>query len=272
MSVCHTQTGTQQQKNIRFRSFCDQVEEVLRTGELPNKHNTAFRICGRGDGYWRIQEDRRVGREGSIQIFRKNECCSSCFGYLNKAAMLTKNYRRHHTTLHTRIANSTMREASQLIDVFANMLLNDDFEDVEYSIINRIVSHDGSVHTETFSTSNLTNLTNLTNASNSTNASNASNIVEEEEEEDEIAHESYDEDFPNEYLCPINLTPMKEPVICMDGHSYEKKAIERWFRSHNKSPKTGLVLESKMLIPNHALRSAIEEYKSKKISSKSSTE
>ncbi len=185
--------------------------------------------------------------------------------------MLTKNYRRHHTTLHTRIANSTMREASQLIDVFANMLLNDDFEDVEYSIINRIVSHDGSVHTETFSTSNLTN---LTNTSNSTNASNASNIVEEEEEdeEDEIAHESYDEDFPNEYLCPINLTPMKEPVICMDGHSYEKKAIERWFRSHNKSPKTGLVLESKMLIPNHALRSAIEEYKSKKISSKSSTE
>jgi hypothetical protein len=263
MSVCHTQTGTQQQKNIRFRSFCDQVEEVLRTGELPDKNNTAFRICGRGDGYWRIQEDRRVGREGSIQIFRKNECCSSCFGYLNKAAMLTKNYRRHHTTLHTRIANSTMREASQLIDVFANMLLNDDFENVEYSIINRIVSHDGSVHTETFSTSN------LTNASNSTNASLAQGLVEEEEE---IVHESYDEDFPNEYLCPINLTPMKEPVICMDGHSYEKKAIERWFRSNNKSPKTGLVLESKMLIPNHALRSAIEEYKSKKVSSKSSTE
>lgn len=51
-----------------------------------------------------------------------------------------------------------------------------------------------------------------------------------------------------------------------------RKAIEKWFRSHNNCPITGLELESKILIPNHNLRSTIEEYKSKKISSTASGE
>ena len=51
---------------------------------------------------------------------------------------------------------------------------------------------------------------------------------------------------------------MEDPVICSDGHTYEKHAIETWLRSNSRSPKTNQQLSSRTLIPNHALRSTIE--------------
>lgn len=61
-----------------------------------------------------------------------------------------------------------------------------------------------------------------------------------------------------EYICPISFDLLLDPVICTDGHSYERKNIETWFKNHDTSPKTNNKLESKTLIPNHALRSSIE--------------
>lgn len=66
-------------------------------------------------------------------------------------------------------------------------------------------------------------------------------------------------ELPNEYFCPITLEIMKNPVIAMDGHSYEKNAIERWLQNNNRSPKTNAILEDKTLVPNHTLRGVIEE-------------
>lgn len=66
--------------------------------------------------------------------------------------------------------------------------------------------------------------------------------------------------IPNDFLCPINLSVMKDPVICSDGHTYERTAIEQWFQNNNTSPKTGMNLVSKTLIPNIALRNTIEEF------------
>lgn len=66
--------------------------------------------------------------------------------------------------------------------------------------------------------------------------------------------------IPNDFLCPINLSVMKDPVICTDGHTYERTAIEQWFQNNNTSPKTGINLISKTLIPNIALRNTIEEF------------
>lgn len=71
--------------------------------------------------------------------------------------------------------------------------------------------------------------------------------------------------IPNDFLCPINLSIMKDPVICTDGHTYERAAIEKWLASNNTSPKTGMQLSSKTLIPNIALRNAIEEYMNKDV-------
>jgi hypothetical protein len=53
---------------------------------------------------------------------------------------------------------------------------------------------------------------------------------------------------------------MKDPCIAVDGHSYERKAIEEWFRTKNTSPITNLPMASNELIENHSLRSAIEQH------------
>ena len=49
-------------------------------------------------------------------------------------------------------------------------------------------------------------------------------------------------------------------VTTVDGHSYERVAIEHWLRDHGTSPKTGAELQSTALIAAHSLRNAIEEW------------
>ena len=46
----------------------------------------------------------------------------------------------------------------------------------------------------------------------------------------------------------------------VDGHTYERSAIEQWLETHNISPATGLELVSKQLSPNHRLRSLIRDF------------
>ena len=63
----------------------------------------------------------------------------------------------------------------------------------------------------------------------------------------------------DELVCPITGELFEDPVICMDGHTYERTAIEAWLELHDTSPRTNLELESKMLIPNHQMRSLCNE-------------
>eukprot|EP00428_Durinskia_dybowskii_P012238 CAMPEP_0170223444 /NCGR_PEP_ID=MMETSP0116_2-20130129/11422_1 /TAXON_ID=400756 /ORGANISM="Durinskia baltica, Strain CSIRO CS-38" /LENGTH=662 /DNA_ID=CAMNT_0010474147 /DNA_START=14 /DNA_END=1998 /DNA_ORIENTATION=+ len=65
---------------------------------------------------------------------------------------------------------------------------------------------------------------------------------------------------PDAFYCPISRQCMHDPVVLADGHTYERRHIEKWLRRHNTSPVTGLELAQKDLFPNHALRNAIEEY------------
>eukprot|EP01044_Picomonas_judraskeda_P024780 COSAG03_NODE_6951_length_982_cov_16.617946_1_plen_296_part_10 len=63
------------------------------------------------------------------------------------------------------------------------------------------------------------------------------------------------------FVCPFTYEIMRDPVICADGHTYERAAIERWFRTgKNTSPKTNLPLAHRNLIPNITLRQAIEQF------------
>ena len=62
------------------------------------------------------------------------------------------------------------------------------------------------------------------------------------------------------FKCPITHNIMNDPVICSDGQTYERSAIQTWLASNNTSPYTGAKLDNKVLIPNIALRQAIEEY------------
>ena len=64
---------------------------------------------------------------------------------------------------------------------------------------------------------------------------------------------------PEDFKCPITTFIMTDPVCAEDGHTYERRAIERWLEDHDTSPLTGAKLPSKMLLTNYALRNAIEE-------------
>lgn len=50
---------------------------------------------------------------------------------------------------------------------------------------------------------------------------------------------------------------MRDPVLCTDGHTYERAAITAWLAERGTSPKTGLPVEDRNLLPNHSLRSII---------------
>eukprot|EP01038_Epipyxis_sp_PR26KG_P014089 gene14089-18908_t len=66
--------------------------------------------------------------------------------------------------------------------------------------------------------------------------------------------------FPEQFLCPITLSIMSDPVMDLDGITYERSAIMNWLVDHKVSPITRNPLHYTQLIPNRALRSAIEEY------------
>lgn len=68
-------------------------------------------------------------------------------------------------------------------------------------------------------------------------------------------------------LCPILGTVMKDPVVAADGHTYERGAILKWFRTCRRrlDPRTGLPLPTitspltgepmaPTWVPNHSLR------------------
>ncbi|OQS02807.1 hypothetical protein THRCLA_04864 [Thraustotheca clavata] len=63
------------------------------------------------------------------------------------------------------------------------------------------------------------------------------------------------------FVCPITFEVMVDPVVAVDGHSYERAAIEQWFGTNNTSPATNCVLPSTTLVPNHALKRAIAEFR-----------
>jgi chromatin remodeling complex protein RSC6 len=67
---------------------------------------------------------------------------------------------------------------------------------------------------------------------------------------------------PSEFLCPITQEVMSDPVSTADGHTYERAAIRRWLSRKRTSPLTGSDLRTKDLIPNHALRKLIQEWRS----------
>ena len=71
---------------------------------------------------------------------------------------------------------------------------------------------------------------------------------------------SMDRLCPPSFVCPVNQTVMEDPVVCADGQSYDRSAIEEWLKDHRTSPVTNLPLPNLQLVPNHALRNSIQEW------------
>ena len=67
--------------------------------------------------------------------------------------------------------------------------------------------------------------------------------------------------IPSSFLCPVTQQLMADPVSTSDGFSYEREAISEWLAGGNlSSPMTGAALGRAELVPNHALRSAIQQF------------
>ena len=77
---------------------------------------------------------------------------------------------------------------------------------------------------------------------------------------------------PEAFIDPITQDIFTDPVVTSDGHTYSRSAIERWLASHNTSPASGAVLPNlpgtrnpdKRLVPNIAVRKAIEEWRARR--------
>lgn len=67
---------------------------------------------------------------------------------------------------------------------------------------------------------------------------------------------------PSNFFCPILQDVMEDPYVAADGFTYEHRAIKAWLERHNVSPVTRLRLQHSMIIPNHTLRSAIQQWRS----------
>jgi WD repeat, SAM and U-box domain-containing protein 1 len=68
-------------------------------------------------------------------------------------------------------------------------------------------------------------------------------------------------EIPHEFLCPITMEIMKEPVLAADGYTYEKEFILSWLKRGNKiSPLTGSKLSHDFLQENKSLKILISEF------------
>ncbi|XP_076904238.1 U-box domain-containing protein 11-like [Bidens hawaiensis] len=67
--------------------------------------------------------------------------------------------------------------------------------------------------------------------------------------------------IPADFLCPISLELMRDPVIVSTGQTYERSYIQRWIDCGNTTcPKTQQKLQNITLTPNYVLRSLITQW------------
>ncbi|KAM1744143.1 hypothetical protein ACFX11_011064 [Malus domestica] len=67
--------------------------------------------------------------------------------------------------------------------------------------------------------------------------------------------------IPDDFICPITLELMRDPVIVATGQTYERSYIQRWVDCGNTTcPKTQQKLVNLTLTPNYVLRSLIAQW------------
>jgi hypothetical protein len=73
------------------------------------------------------------------------------------------------------------------------------------------------------------------------------------------AHNHQDE-TPDKFRCPITFARMRSPVVCADGHTFERSAISKWLTTSGTNPSTGTQLTHRMLNPSLVLKNEIREF------------
>jgi len=65
---------------------------------------------------------------------------------------------------------------------------------------------------------------------------------------------------PEHYCCKITFDIMKDPVITLSGITYERAAVENYLKRNSCEPITRVPMTLRDLIPNIAIREAIEQF------------
>jgi len=68
---------------------------------------------------------------------------------------------------------------------------------------------------------------------------------------------------PGYLRCPITHEIMVDPVVvCTTGQTYDRDSLNRWFERHHPptDPKTNVVLVDTSVVPNWALREALNDW------------
>ncbi|KAG2290901.1 hypothetical protein Bca4012_006848 [Brassica carinata] len=66
---------------------------------------------------------------------------------------------------------------------------------------------------------------------------------------------------PKDFVCPISLDLMTDPVIISTGQTYDRTSIARWIEEgHCTCPKTGQMLVDSRIVPNRALKNLIVQW------------
>eukprot|EP01114_Cavostelium_apophysatum_P023812 TRINITY_DN908_c0_g1_i1.p1 TRINITY_DN908_c0_g1~~TRINITY_DN908_c0_g1_i1.p1 ORF type:complete len:832 (+),score=277.31 TRINITY_DN908_c0_g1_i1:122-2497(+) len=68
-----------------------------------------------------------------------------------------------------------------------------------------------------------------------------------------------EKEYPESFYCPLTQELMDDPVVDPEGNSYEREAIEKWLEKDPTSPITRTALTKGDLVPNRALKDAIDE-------------
>lgn len=66
----------------------------------------------------------------------------------------------------------------------------------------------------------------------------------------------------DELNCPIMLELFQDPILLMNGQSFEKESIEKHLKTSRTCPSTGISLDSKKIIPNTCLKKIVDSLNS----------
>ncbi len=230
----------------RFRIFSDKVRQVLNENQLPNSKNTNFLTCNM-DGTWSITYDIHMDKL-KVNYTCPLRRCPQCHSYTIQCLKWTQNKLMR-----------AKRHLCSVIDCHTFDLKTELYQDERrgifvlesiYWIIRRLNEEFAEQETQKEMAARAAKA-NIQIPSRNAGVSLQQMYIEVSEMDIEI---------PNEFLCPIGMSLMIDPIICADGHTYDRTNIEKWLRRSDKSPKTGDRLESKMTIPNHALKNIIDDF------------
>lgn len=68
-------------------------------------------------------------------------------------------------------------------------------------------------------------------------------------------------DIPDNFICPISLELMRDPLMNRRGQNYDRRSILQWLhRGNEHCPLTRQPLSPSQLVPNNALKTRIRRW------------